>query len=96
LNLIENAVKFSTPAAAIRIGQREGAFFVSDSGIGFDMEYASKIFRPFERLVRDEEYPGTGIGLANTQRIVQRHGGKVWAESEPGLGSIFYFTLPSP
>lgn len=94
LNLIENAVKFSPPDGVVRVHGVDGAFAVSDDGIGFEMEYAPKIFRPFERLVREEEYPGTGIGLANAHRIVQRHGGKIWAESQPGKGSTFYFTLP--
>lgn len=93
LNLIENAVKFSPPSGVVRVHAVEGAFAVSDEGIGFEMEYEPKIFRPFERLVREEEYPGTGIGLANAHRIVQRHGGRIWAESEPGKGSTFYFTL---
>ncbi len=94
LNLIENAAKFSPNGGQIKIGRQGSAFFVADQGIGFDMQYASKLFRPFERLVRDEEYPGTGIGLANAHRIVQRHGGRIWAESEPGKGSTFFFTLP--
>lgn len=94
LNLVENAIKFSAPDSPIRIGQNREGFHVSDEGIGFDMQYSNKLFRPFERLVSDEEYPGTGIGLANVQRIVQRHGGKVWAESEIGEGATFYFSLP--
>jgi PAS domain S-box-containing protein len=94
LNLIENAVKFSPDGGNVRVGSSEQGYFVADEGIGFEMEYAPKIFRPFERLVRNDEYPGTGIGLANAQRIVQRHGGTIWAESEPGKGSTFWFTLP--
>jgi PAS domain S-box-containing protein len=94
LNLLENAVKFSPNAGLIRIGKEDEAFFVADQGIGFDMAYASKLFKPFERLVREEEYPGTGIGLANVHRIIQRHGGQVSAESELGKGSTFRFTLP--
>ncbi|MFI5387080.1 MAG: ATP-binding protein [Fimbriimonadales bacterium] len=94
LNLIENGLKFSAGEGLVRVGQSNGAFYVADSGIGFEMKYASKLFRPFERLVREEEYPGTGIGLANAHRIVQRHGGRIWVESEPGKGSTFYFTLP--
>ncbi|HVT11521.1 MAG TPA: ATP-binding protein [Fimbriimonadaceae bacterium] len=95
LNLMENAVKFSPDGGPVRILAEGETFSVADEGIGFDMEYAPKIFRPFERLVHDDQYPGTGIGLANAHRIVQRHGGKIWAESEPGKGSTFYFTLPA-
>ncbi|CAN5384584.1 hypothetical protein BH11ARM1_BH11ARM1_12620 [soil metagenome] len=93
-NLLGNACKFSPDRGAIEVGRAEEAFFVKDHGIGFDTAYASRIFLPFERLVLDTEFEGTGIGLANVRRIVERHGGKVWAESEPGVGSTFYFTLP--
>ena len=61
--------------------------------MGFDMAYAEKVFRPFERLHRQDEVPGTGLGLANVKQIIEKHGGKVWAESEPGSGSSFFFTL---
>jgi PAS domain S-box-containing protein len=94
-NLIENACKFSPAGAAVHIGRRDGAFFVRDQGIGFEMTYAAKIFQPFERLVREDEFPGTGIGLANVKRLVERHGGTVWAESELGKGATFSFTLGS-
>jgi PAS domain S-box-containing protein len=96
LNLIENALKFSPEGSPIRVGRKGDAFFVSDEGIGFEPQYADKVFKPFERLVRDEEYPGTGIGLANAHRIVKRHGGRIWADAEPGKGATFYFTLPRP
>ncbi|HTQ10389.1 MAG TPA: ATP-binding protein [Fimbriimonadaceae bacterium] len=93
LNLLENACKFTPGSGCVWVGKKDGAFFVRDEGIGFDMAYAHKLFLPFERLVNESEYPGTGIGLANVQRIVHRHGGRVWAESKPGHGSTFYFTL---
>ncbi|RYG37608.1 PAS domain S-box protein [bacterium] len=92
-NLIGNACKFSPSQGTVRVTQQGNVITVSDEGIGFDMAYASKIFLPFERLVTDAEFPGTGIGLANVERIVRRHGGKVWAESEPGKGARFSFTL---
>jgi PAS domain S-box-containing protein len=95
LNLIENACKFSPAGGTVQVGLQRNprAFFVRDEGVGFEMEYAHKIFLPFERLVTDKEFEGTGIGLANVQQAVLRHGGKVWAESEPGKGSTFYFTI---
>jgi PAS domain S-box-containing protein len=92
-NLLDNATKFSPHGGTITFGQEGNVFFVRDEGVGFNMEYARKLFLPFERLHRDDEFPGTGIGLANVQRIIQRHGGRVWAESEPGRGAVFYFTI---
>jgi PAS domain S-box-containing protein len=92
-NLIENACKFSPDGGTITVGEEDGTFFVRDEGIGFEQQYAHKMFLPFERLVRDQDYAGTGIGLANVQRIVQRHGGRVWAEGSPGNGATIYFTL---
>jgi two-component system, sensor histidine kinase and response regulator len=98
-NLITNAVKYTRPRekAIIEIGeqtiQRQTVFFVRDNGVGFDMKSAGKIFAPFQRLHRDEDFEGTGIGLATVQRIVQKHRGRIWAESEPGRGSTFFFTL---
>ena len=99
-NLIGNAWKFTSKAEAPRIefGMRdeagERAFFVRDNGAGFDMKYATRLFGAFQRLHREVDFPGTGIGLATVQRIILRHGGRVWVEAEPGKGATFYFTLP--
>ena len=97
-NLVDNSFKYGQAASgSLRIGKMRGEgpeiYFLRDDGIGFDAQYSHKIFEPFERLVLDSEYPGTGIGLANVKRIFERHGGKIWAESSPGQGSTFYFTL---
>lgn len=98
-NLLSNALKFTGKCkkAEIEFGNRtEGnniIFYIKDNGIGFDMKYADKLFSPFQRLHREEEYEGSGIGLAIVQRIIHRHGGKIWAESFSGLGTTFYFTL---
>jgi PAS domain S-box-containing protein len=92
-NLLENACKFSPQGGTITFGHDDAAFFVRDTGVGFDMAYARKLFEPFERLVRQDEFPGTGIGLANVKRVVERHGGRVWAQSKPGEGATFWFTL---
>ena len=76
---------------------RDGDFIVitvADRGIGFDMKYHDRIFGMFERLHRQEEYPGTGVGLAIVRRVAERHGGRAWAESEPGKGSLFHLALP--
>ncbi len=97
LNLFENACKFSPQGGQVFFGfelvDGQEAFVVRDQGIGFSEEYAKKVFEPFERLVSDAEYEGTGIGLASVQRAIARHGGRVWAHSKPGQGSSFYFTL---
>ncbi len=96
-NLIDNACKYSstTDLPLIEVGQDDQGFYVKDNGIGFDMQYLPKLFQPFERLHRGDEYTGTGIGLANVKRLVEKHGGKVWAEGSLGKGSTFHFTLPS-
>jgi light-regulated signal transduction histidine kinase (bacteriophytochrome) len=98
-NLLANAWKFTSkqPTAKIefRASEREGAavYSIHDNGAGFDMAYAHKLFGPFQRLHRIEDYEGTGIGLTIVQRIIHRHGGRAWAEGEPGNGATFYFTL---
>jgi PAS domain S-box-containing protein len=94
-NLIDNACKYAKrdQPVLVEVGSRSGAFFVRDNGIGFDPAFSHKLFQPFERLHSGAGYEGTGIGLANVKRIVERHGGRVWAESEPGKGATFYFTL---
>jgi signal transduction histidine kinase len=94
LNLMQNACKFSPDGGTVSVGSDSGIFFVADEGIGFSPAYAGRIFKPFERLVNQDHFPGTGIGLANVKRIIERHGGRVWAESEPGRGSRFFFSLP--
>ena len=94
-NLLENAFKYSPEGGEISVGCTEEGIYVRDHGIGLDMTYAAKIFLPFERLVLEPAYPGTGIGLAICQRIVETYGGRIWVESVPGKGCKFCFTLPS-
>ncbi|MDE2292991.1 MAG: hypothetical protein KGL53_12990 [Elusimicrobia bacterium] len=101
-NLLANAWKFTarTPRARVEFGAEGGegerVFCVRDNGAGFDMRRAGRLFEPFHRLHAASDFPGNGIGLATARRIVARHGGRMWADSEPGRGASFYFTLPGP
>ena len=97
-NLISNALKYSRMRSPARIDigwdDDRRAYFVRDNGVGFDMQYAAKLFGVFERLHADPEFEGSGIGLAIVHRIIERHGGSVWAEAVPERGATFWFTVP--
>jgi two-component system, sensor histidine kinase and response regulator len=101
VNLLSNAVKYTRKRehAAIEISSKiidgKQAILVRDNGVGFDMKYADKLFAPFQRLHREKDFEGTGIGLATVQRIIHKHAGRIWVDSEPGLGATFYFTVGS-
>jgi light-regulated signal transduction histidine kinase (bacteriophytochrome) len=101
-NLLTNAAKFSSKNAspAIRVSSEqspaETVYCVEDNGVGFDIQKAVKLFEVFQRFHSQEAFPGTGVGLALVKRIVTRHGGRIWAQSEPGAGAKFYFALPNP
>lgn len=99
-NLLSNAVKFTRNRSEIKItvggysNGDENIYFVEDNGVGFDMQYSDKLFNVFHRLHNEKDFEGTGVGLAIVKRIVERHNGRVWADSKLNEGTTFYFTLP--
>jgi light-regulated signal transduction histidine kinase (bacteriophytochrome) len=101
-NLLGNAWKYTghREAATVELGVTNGenglVYFVKDNGAGFDMSRAKDLFTPFKRLHTTDEFTGTGLGLATCKRIIDRHGGRIWAESQMGVGTTFYFTLGDP
>jgi light-regulated signal transduction histidine kinase (bacteriophytochrome) len=98
-NLLSNAWKYTARAAqasvsvGVQTGEHGPVYFVRDNGVGFDIKYADKLFVPFQRLHPETEFPGSGIGLVTVQRIIARHGGRIWADAKPDEGATFYFTL---
>jgi hypothetical protein len=97
-NLLENAWKYTgkNPNAVVEFGcieQDEAIYYVRDNGVGFDMSYVDRLFKPFQRLHSASDFEGTGIGLATVRRAVNRQGGDIWPESEVGKGTVFYFTI---